>query len=400
MISRTWIKCLACSGAITARIQIGHDNEQPISFPCPLCQTEVRLTLLLDEPPRVKIRWEENAELGTKEGEIINIGVGFTIPKDKLNLDQYFPSFDAPQPDFADFNLPQGHTGPVLLDTSIALGTLPNAPDEWRKVQRALRFHRTNQIANRENQLDNFWGIPRGANENLDNAIFSFLMKFMGKSSLSWLEPLMGAASDAHANDNAEFSRFMNDYDATLKQERFDNYSEILSEYFKSYNEFNQTLVYLRRGIPLPADAVATSSDFARTRMFYGNAFEVLGSHLDVPAAMNNMLSGRNYEQMLAMDLSQYRTINKANRTKCFSGNATISWLVAEYDSTIRNASHHRWFKIDAAHTLITYRSGGTGALQTMSYAEYLHRCNRLAIQIMVLACWELALLTMAGKTL
>ena len=108
--------------------------------------------------------------------------------------------------------------------------------------------------------------------------------------------------------------------------------------------------------------------------MFYGNAFEVLGSHLDVPAALNNIINCRPFDQMSAMDLKQFRTINKANRTNCFANNVELSWLVSEYDSSVRNASHHRWFKLDDTRRKISYRSGGTGALQHMTYAEYLMR--------------------------
>lgn len=71
--------------------------------------------MLLDEPPRVKIRWEENAAPGTKEGAIINIGAGFTIAKEMLHKDLYFPSFDAIRPNLDMFNIPQGHSAHLWL---------------------------------------------------------------------------------------------------------------------------------------------------------------------------------------------------------------------------------------------------------------------------------------------
>jgi hypothetical protein len=74
----------------------------------------------------------------------------------------------------------------------------------------------------------------------------------------------------------------------------------------------------------MPDDAVATSSDFDSTRMFYGNAFETLGSLLDLPAAVNNILLGRPFDQMATMTLAQFRTINKAGGW-CFSN--TRSYL-------------------------------------------------------------------------
>ena len=242
MISRTWITCLACTKPITARIQVGHELEQPVSFPCPNCGTEVQLTLILDEPPRVKIRWGSNSEAGGKGGTIVNIGAGFTIPKDKLHADMYFPSFDAPRPNFEDHKIPAGVKGPLFVDIAVAMGTLPGAADHWRTLQRALRFHRTGQTANLEAQLDQFWGEPRTADETLDGALFSFLMRFMAPNSKKALDPLVAAMKQASSMNPTEYTRLVSHYESDLKKDRFEAYSEILSEYFKGYGEFSQTL--------------------------------------------------------------------------------------------------------------------------------------------------------------
>jgi len=400
MISRTLIRCATCSKPITARIQVGHELEQPVSFPCPHCGTLVQLTLILDEPPRVKIHWGDNAESGGEEGAIINIGAGFTIPQDKLHKDRYFPSFDAPKPYLEDDEEPQALPGPIILDAQVGLGTLPYAESTWRNLQRALRFHRTRQQQNLKTQLDEFWGTPRSSEQTLENALFNFFLRFLAPNGKAWLAPLGKSLQTASSTNRGEYLRFVAHYDTDLKHDRFEAYSEIISEYFRGYGEFSQTLVYARREIPLPVDAVATSSDFERTRMFYGNAFEVLGAHLDFPAAINNLIRGRPFDQMSAMDLKLFRTLNKANRTNCFSDNTELSWIVTEYDSTIRNASHHRWFKLDDSRRQLSYRSGGTGAVHRMSYAEYLLRCNRLAIHLMMLACVELVFLSTSGKDL
>jgi predicted RNA-binding Zn-ribbon protein involved in translation (DUF1610 family) len=400
MISRTRIKCLTCSKPITARIQVGHELEQPVSFPCPHCGTLVQLTLILDEPPRVKIRWGDNAEQGNEEGAIINIGAGFIIPQNKLHEDLYFPSFDAPRPNIEDYDIPDDLPGPIMMDTSVALGTLPYAEQNWRLLERGLRFHRTGQQDNLNSQLDEFWGTPRSDEKNLENTLFNFILRFLEPNGQKWLAPLGKTLQNANSINPHEYTRLVSHYDSDLKHERFEAYSEIISEYFKAYSEFDQTLVYARCELALPPDAVATSSDFGRTKMFYGNAFEVLGAHLDVPAALNNIISGRSFDQMNQMDLKQFRTINKANRTNCFANNLELSWLISEYDSTIRNASHHRWFKLDDTRRKISYRSGGTGAVHHMTYAEYLMRCNRLVIQIMMLSCLELILLSTSGRNL
>ncbi len=399
MISRTYVQCLTCEKPITARIQVGHEIEQPMTFSCPNCGTDITLSLVLDEPPTVKIRWDDNCKEGTEEGIVVNLGVGFSISKDMLNQDMYFPSFDLPRPR-SSISRSADQVGPEFRDIFVDLGGLPRAADYWKVIQKALRFHRTGQSGLRDAQLDSFWGPDRAEKHNLDETVFQFFSRMLAPRSSELLGPVVSELRKAHRQNPVEFFRFAEDYDRDLKAERFQGYSEIMVEFFRGYTEFNQTLVYLRNDVPLPMDVVATSTAFETSKMFYGNAFELLGSHLDLPAAINNIVSGRAYDQMKQMDIKRFRSINKASRTSFFSDNSAMSLFVAEYDSTVRNASHHRWFKIDDSRQNILYRSGGTGALHKMSYAEYLYRCNKLAFQIMLMACCELLLLRFSGKFL
>ncbi|MBI5751218.1 MAG: hypothetical protein HZA59_03595 [Hydrogenophilales bacterium] len=328
----------------------------------------------------------------------MNLGVGFTIPTEHLHQDKYFPSFtQLPKPAIP--SIASG-AGPVFMDSVIALGGFPGATDAWAKLKKALRFHRNKQCQLRDVQITLMFEGWGQSDHSIENAFYMFLARFLGGKPEPILGPLVEQLKNARNANRTEFSRFMAEYDVDLKAERFAAYSEIIGEYFHCYEEFNQTAVYARLGIPLPPESIATSSAFESTRMFYGNAYEVLGMHLDVVAAVNNMCSGRDYDQMQAMDLKQYRTIKKSNRTKCFSSNSELSWFVEEYDSQVRNASHHRWFKIDDAKRVILYRSGGTGALHKMSYAEYLYRCNRLFFRICAMACWEIIMLHMTNQKL
>lgn len=40
------------------------------------------------------------------------------------------------------------------------------------------------------------------------------------------------------------------------------------------------------------------SSDFDKTKMYYGSTFEVLGSNLDIIAALNNIICRRAFDKM------------------------------------------------------------------------------------------------------
>lgn len=406
MISRIYVRCLTCSGAITARVQIGHESSQPVTFPCPHCESELRLRLLLDNPPNVGISWEENCEEGDTEGPIVNIGAGFAIAKDKVHQDMYFPSFET---------LPMLHKqmaaveskledvdadGPYVLDAPVDMGIVPYVQDSWKLVQKAWRLHKTGRADLRDEQIEKFWAGAEHSDRSLEGVLMSFFASFHAPREDIAIPPLLGVLDDAFKKNPGELRRLADDLSGRWITDRIDAYVELLQEYFKGYGEFSQTLVYAKMGEPLGADRHASSTDFDATRMFYGNAFELLGSHLDFVAALFNIVEGRAYDQLSQITLANYRAINKANRTTCFAGNPELSKLVGEYDSAIRNASHHRWFKLDARRENIAYRSGGTGALRSMSYADYLYRCNKLMLQIMALACIDLTLLRRCRKAL
>lgn len=402
MISRILTTCLTCKKPITVRAQVGHENEQAHTFSCPHCGTDIRIKLLLNNPPHVKVIWEENCEQGKEEGIVVNLGVGFTIPQDALHSDMYFPAFTQLPKPVIPSGMPARKAGdpPVILDLAVALGAFPGAADSWATLKKALRFHGNNQSALRDEQISKLFEGWGQTDHSIENAVYMFLARLMGGKPEKVVRPLVDQIKDAAKQNKGEVIRLVEHYDHDLKKERFENYVEIIGEYFRAFEEFNQTLIYARMDIPMPPDSIATSSAFDSTKMFYGNAFEVLGTHLDLVAAINNICSGRAFDQMQAMDLKQYRGINKANRTKCFAGNAALMWLVDEYDSQVRNASHHRWFKIDDTKRILTYRSGGTGALQKMTYAEYLYRCNRVFMRLCAMACMEIIFLYMFNKTL
>jgi len=397
MILRTLITCLTCKNPITARINIGHEVEQPVNFPCPDCGTEIRLNLLLDALPRVKIRWDENCEQGNTEGKVINIGAGFIVSKDMLHQDFIFPSFFAPRPTNEELEKIRNQK---FKDAAIAGGLLPYAEKHWKILKSALQFHNTNQLEKMEERLKSYWGDSNETDKSLEYALFTFLMRLMEPSTETWMSPLIAVLEEARSLNRSEYDKLVSHYNLDLKQNRFESYSEIISDYFRAYGEFNQTLIYVRRQIELPKNSIATSSDFDKTKMFYGSAFEVLGSNLDIIAALNNILCGRAFDKMEKMDLKKFRTIDKAGRTNCFIKNNNLSGLVNEYDSTIRNASHHRWFKLSNNRQEITYRSGGTGAIQKMSYAEYLVKCNKITMQLISLMCLELILMNYSGSKL
>jgi len=164
-------------------------------------------------------------------------------------------------------------------------------------------------------------------------------------------------------------------------------------------SEFNQTLMFVQYGLPLPEESQASSKGFNKIKMFYGNAFEILTSNFTVLACLNNILNGREYDKFNTMTLSKYVTIDKAKHGDPFKDTKPFFEFARDLDSALRNASHHGAIKIDRNSQVISYRSAGVGALHTMPYAEYLYKCNEIFLKLAALLLLELTISSIQKHT-
>lgn len=368
---------------------------QPVSTACPTCHTPIRLQLRLDNPPVVGVDFTENCEASEDEGMVVNVGSGFVISRQYVHEEAYFPTMYLPQPTDLELESLKAQRqpnagGPLIVDLTVLLGGLPKARESWRLLRNAYRFFRTDQQERMVTQLVELFGeeVPQ-SEVTLEGAIVSFVVRFLEPTGSSKLKRALEEVARVRGGDEAEFQRLTNEF-APARWDRLDEYIDVIDHFFRAYEEFNQVLMYVRREVAMPPNPYATSTDFERTRMFYGEAFEVMGSHLDFLAAVNNIASGRPFDQLAQISLQRFRGSDKGRRAETLARNAELAWLTTEYDNRLRNASHHRWLRLSHDRSQLSYRDGGDGALITLSYAEYLHRCCAITIQLLLLASIEI----------
>ncbi len=225
---------------------------------------------------------------------------------------------------------------------------------------------------------------------DLDHVLFNFCLRLLAPKKRPIFDNAAKLLSDvAHINEH-EYHRFKTFYVSTFRQRNLDEYFDVFNQYFKNYSEFSQTELYAKNEIPLPKDANVTSTAFRDTKQFYGNAFEALTSGFTTLACVNNMLAGRPFDQFLSMDLKKYLETNKAARSNPFKQEPRLFAFANCVDSTIRNASHHGAMTLDHTRGVVRFRSGGTGAQQQMTYAEYLLKCNEIMLSLSALIALEL----------
>ena len=173
-------------------------------------------------------------------------------------------------------------------------------------------------------------------------------------------------------------------YNERMSRVRGRRYFEIMREYFAAFSDFSQVQFLVTTEVEIPGDHRAASVHFDKTKMFYGNAFEVLGSVADILAYLNNIMLGRSFDAFEELTMEQFAKLDKSSRFRPFSNNVAFMSLCSEADNQLRNASHHGAMDYDTHTGEVVYRSGkgGAGPEQRMSYSHYLAKCVRIFLHL------------------
>lgn len=343
--------------------------------------------------PSVVFHAGENCVVCEDEGTITNLDPNFLVPRDLLHSDGIFSWMTEAKKigilENAD-RLPTPHINDIISD----IGGVRNLRKGIAALVKSWSLERTGRNDLRNKVLTEFCSSV-GITENLStrHLALACATQFIGPTreadSLAML-----AEVRAGAKGNPEEFRKLRARLASNFEDVFSRQIGILDEYAKGYDQFSQTLIYAIRETPPDGDMVASAMDLRAVKMFYGNCFEQLAAGFDLPACINNIIKGRSFDQFELMNLQKYLAINKANRASPFVDNPRFSVLHAEFDSTLRNASHHGALRVCSTKPeLLEYRSGDNGTWKRISFVDYLLRCNKIMICMMQLLLLQVAVL-------
>ncbi len=398
MIVRYDVKCLTCDTPYTLRMQMGHDQVQKHEIVCPNCHEDFTVALDVDfENISFAPRCVENCEESETGGKIINIDPYSPVPAELRHQDQVFPWLSYAADDlglrekFA--KLPpveRSEGGATFVDASALLGTQHRILDDWAVVKKGWSLALRGNISLAEKQFSAFKHLPPGDPPTLDHVVFAFCLHLISPGKYQLFSDAASFYAKLRKTKQPETETFRAFYSSTLRPSNLKAYLEVFSEYFRHFSDYSQTLLYTKNNTLVPEGSEVASTSFRKTKMFYGNAFETLTSGFTVLACLNNIKSGRPYDQFEKMDLAKYRTINKANRANPFQGAPELHAFAECVDSTLRNASHHGAILYDPVSGKVRYKSGGTGAEHTITYAEYTSKCNEIMLSMAALVALEI----------
>lgn len=376
---------------------MGHSPTQKHTFNCGGCNEEMSIDVIQHpETASCDIKCTLNCEQNSTEGLIVNLHPDFPVPEDQLHVDQAFPWLKhvqdvAMQQIAFGASIPKTSSLEELGDIALKIQTLP---ERWSIIKKIWSLARNGRddLATEELKKYDFLGVD--ISPSFEEALFHFCKVLLNRAKYPLFSDAAELLYECSRTSPEEYFKLKKTHHDEWFRDHLDHYFDIFTEYFKNFGEFSQALLLCQYNLPIEEDAVASSSAFSRTKMFYGNAFEAITSHFVVLACLNNILGGRPFDQFQTMDIKKYLTINKANRAKPFSETKQFSVFSTLLNSSLRNASHHAAIKLDQNHKTIAYRSGGSGAEHKMRYIEYLFLCNDHVVKLAALLMLELVLMS------
>lgn len=420
MTQRISVKCDTCEQGIVFRIGVGGEDIQLFSVACPKCKQKIELELILDRQNPTVVPGIPMAHYGgkiskyfncsqVKEKEefiAINLHAEMVYPKEFIHEKLIIPSTQV-MPKMLEHAERMGFIkdnentpsifGIKMGNTFDTLSGDANLSKDWFVLKKAIELEKNGlkDLSNKElKKYSNISQLP-STGKYLLNILFDFFSRFIAPNHKLYSN-IEDEFEKARALNIDQLNELVNYYDNNLKEFHIKNYLEIFDEYFTNFKDFNRIL--LNNKISLHPEegleSIICPIDFDKVKMYYGNAYEFFTSHIVLLVCTNNILNGRDFDKFQSTTLNKYlKDISKESKANFLKNNNAFKKFTDILESTIRNASHHKWFYIDDNNIgMLKYKSGGTGAERSISYIDYLYKCNEITMALAVVFMIEIYL--------
>lgn len=383
MIVRGYIKCGTCGHPHMPRVQVGVNPSQIHVFNCLNCNEPIKLALNADEKKfSVSLVAIENCnEIGEIECTPVYLCADFTAHSDQINERFSFPSM----------NLHHVYKDSKIFEDMCQLASGENKfhaiHDDWSLLEKIWRLINSDKLSIANPLISEF-----AKDHKREDATFPELLWYFLNTLFPLNDELHLEIESIAKTNQSEFGEFLKFYKKELKRHHRRSQFDIMSAYFKAYDQHSQVMMYIRLGTPISEIGKATLVEFDKVKAFYASAYEFFSGEIAIYTCLNNIKEGRKYDQLKHITLKKYLETDKAKRRDSILANTAFATATEEFDSVIRNGSFHNWFFLHTDNEKIEIRSGGTGALKEITYTEYLYHCGMMFKQLCQLFAIELAL--------
>ena len=364
------------------RVGVGLEENCHHSFDCPNCGTPLTINLR-SRSASAWIQTVENTKIipqVEQPDSIINLHPSCAFKSSDFHAERTFASLA-----YIQAIAPYMRRRPGKHQDAVLQFEVPNSAIIWQTVKNLITLELNGDpkglIPKHLNTYKNARTkyAPHLEFSDHEEAITKFFDDIFYPKISSILNDALTFAKSAKSKNAQEFERFATWYKFEMRGEAVVRYLALFSDYFRCFDQFRQILYFSRVSKNEVDDLVVGSKRFDEIKLYYGQAYETLTSQYVFLACINNIHSGRKFDEFKAMSLNKYiKDVEKAKRSNPFSDVPEL-YAFAEFEnSSLRNGSHHASIWKDGEKVI--FRSGGTGAENNMPYARYLHLCNGITI--------------------
>jgi len=371
MIVRTNIKCNTCDKATTLRVQLPNTNYEEIKFLCPHCKENLSIEVRLNqEKVTFKIDAKNNCIKTQEEGPLLYLGSEVITTNEMANNPIMSP---------AAFFAVQAHE-----NNEIKYFIKEGNCKRWDLLFRAYNQMKLKNYALSDKLIGEYCSERRIKDDfTFKDCLYDHLSFTVGDRYFAKIEPVF---INIGKQDKLKI-RWLRNYIRKRYKELLPNVLTIINEIYQDYDLHFQYIISLRSGNDNADNLYFPQNDFASIKQTYGNIYEVFAELIEILACINNIQNKRDYDVFETMNLEKYKTIDKAKRSNCFNSNTELNIFCEEFDSVLRNASHHGHINYDKSVDKIIYYTNSIENSKSMSFQEYLLRINKLFMNFTSLFC-------------
>lgn len=373
MIIGDYARCTTdnCSQEYRIRLHFGNSYPQIGIFKCKICGVDLKYGR--DKDRNVVF---EGLEIISESSSPIIQNIHSELPIDtiKVNDPFYFPSLDflmqvnlSDKLEYSKFRNEQKRMANLKGDLDKIILDLKFLKEErWLMLEKK---YGKNHIKIEKSVLKNVMAIGR-----------TFI------SGKWWEYYRKGLSTVELAKRHTNFSALKQFLSHEKKQLLIEKLLTILQIYNVHYNELLPTLISQKLSIPVTGSS--SVENWENMQFIYGSFYEILGDLMLIPTCVNNLLTRGDFNQFntIGFNIQNYITSDKANRSKNFSVNTSLSWISDFYEPDVRNATYHKNSRTTNNDQQIELKVGKGGSrLKTISLIEYIEHCNELFARCVIL---------------
>jgi hypothetical protein len=373
MIVRYNIKCKTCETPITLRVQIGHSSFEEYNFLCPSCKENLSIGLYVDNTNiSFKIEPIKNCEKTKKSGREIYLNSEIFTTNSIMSIPKNSPAL------FFMHQLEKGQIKKYFnKETSKLLWVILSRSFEQHKLKNYdLKEKFINEYRN-ERKLD--------ATYYFKDCLFDFCTYHINKSYYSNITSVFEIIGKSKKVEIIYLRNFLR----KKYREKLPLVFEVFNEYFNAFDIHYPILLFILSEFYDIDDLYFPYINFSSIKMIYGNLFEVFSELVMVSACLFNIIEGRSYDRFKTMDIGKYENIDKAKRIDPFRNYSLFTTLCNEFDSNLRNASHHGHIQHNKKNNTIEYYTEAPKNKKEIDQKEYLIKINKIFLNTLsVLSIW------------